>query len=298
MDTQAHTPNEHVPEHQAALSLAFMQGHPANAARVLEGLAIHEATALFDRAPARIGAGVMAAMLPRQASACLALLSDARALGMLAAMPLQAMVSLLRYMPETRRQTLVGGLPTASALASSILLGYDEDTLGAWADPSVIMLPPETRASDALARVRQTEVMHPAVFVTDATRRLAGVVRLPTLLRAPDAATLSTLMHSPAAVLRAHAPLVSAANHPGWTHSSGLPVVEPGERVLGVMTHDALLRALRRDHAASEPEAATTLPGLLARGYWETVSGMVGAGLGLLPRVGPVVPVDEADHER
>jgi magnesium transporter len=288
------------PEHEAALSLAFMQGHPANAARVLEALPIGEAAALFDRAPARIGGGVMAAMLPRQASACVAALSDARALELLATMNMQAMVSLLRYIPEARRQTLVGGLPTASALASAILLGYDEDTLGAWADPSVIMLPPETRAADALARVRQTEVAHPAIFVTDASRRLAGLVGLATLLRAPEGATLATLMHSPAAVLRAHAPLASATSHPGWTHASALPVVEPGERLLGVMTRDALTRALRRDQV--EPGASVavaTLPGLLALGYWETLSGMVSAGLGLMPRVGPVVPLEQgADDGR
>jgi magnesium transporter len=287
-------------EHEAALSLAFMQGHPANAARVLEALPIAEAAALFDRAPARIGGGVMAAMLPRQASACVAALSDARALELLATMNMQSMVSLLRYIPEARRQTLVGGLPTASALASAILLGYDEDTLGAWADPSVIMLPPETRAADALARVRQTEVVHPAVFVTDASRRLAGLVRLATLLRAPEGATLATLMHSPAAVLRAHAPLDSATSHPGWTHASALPVVEPGERLMGVMTRDALTRALRRDQAQDgATSTVATLPGLLALGYWETLSGVVSAGLGLMPRVGPVVPADQgADDGR
>lgn len=301
MDTGRHPASAQLPsEHEAALSLAFMQGHPANAARVLEALPIGEAAALFDRAPARIGGGVMAAMLPRQASACVAALSDARALELLATMNMQSMVSLLRYIPEARRQTLVGGLPTASALASAILLGYDEDTLGAWADPSVVMLPPETRAADALARVRQTEVVHSAVFVTDASRRLAGLVSLATLLRAPEGATLATLMHSPAAVLRAHAPLASATSHPGWTHASALPVVEPGERLLGVMTHDALTRALRRDQAETGAAAAVvTLPGLMARGYWETLSGMLSACLGLMPRVGPVVPVEQgADDER
>jgi magnesium transporter len=278
-----------VPEHEAALSLAFMQGHPANAARVLEALPIAEAAALFERAPARIGGGVMAAMLPRQASACVAALNDVRALELLATMNMQSMVSLLRYIPEARRQTLIGGLPTASALASALLLGYDEDTLGAWADPSVIMLPPQTRAADALARVRQTEVAHPAVFVTDASRRLAGLVGLATLLRAPEGATLATLMQSPAALLRANAPLASAVSHPGWIHASALPVVEGGERLLGVMTHDAMTRALRRDPV--EPEATgarASLPGLLALGYWETLSGVVSAGLGLMPRVGPV----------
>lgn len=277
-------------ERDHALSLAFMRSHPAHAARVLEALAPAEAATQFHRAPARIGASVMAAMLPRQASACVAALADTRALELLATMNMQATVSVLRYLPEARRRALIAGLPTASALASTILLGYNEDALGAWADPSVVMLAPEARAGEALERVRQTEVQHPAVFVTDASRKLAGFVTLTQLLRAPALSTLSSLMRSPAAVLMAQAPLAGSTDHPGWTSESALPVVEHGGRLVGVLTRDALTRALRRTSAAPEEEVtAGTLPELLASGYWHTVSGMAGAGLGLLPRVPPVM---------
>jgi magnesium transporter len=277
------------PIRESALSLAFMRGHPASAARVLEGQSAEQAALVFERAPARIGAGVMAAMLPRQASNCLSSLNDARALELLAAMPMQATVSLLRNLPASRRRALIAGLPTASALASTILLGYSEDALGAWADPEVLMLPAASRAGDAVERIRHTDSVQPSIYVTDSARALSGVVDLTTLLRAPQASTLASLMHPPPALLMAHAPLAGSAEDPGWALASVLPVVEPGDRLVGVLTRHALARALRRHlEQPAQAAAAGTLPAVLAKGYWQTLCGVLGVGVGLLPGVGPV----------
>ncbi len=271
------------------LSLAFMRGHPAAAARVLEALPMAEAGLLFERAPARVCAAVLAAMLPRQAAGCIAALADARVLELLAPLGTQATVALLRHFPEPRRSALIAGLPTAAALAAALLLGYTEDTLGAWADPDVVTLPADTRAGDAFERLRQAGSPHPLLFVVDAGRQLVGVVDWLALLQAPGAATLASLARRPQAVLPAHAPLGGAAAHPAWELASALPVVEPGERLVGVMTRDALARALReRTQPAGAAIVPATLPAQLAAGYWLALSGLVEAGLTLLPRVRPV----------
>jgi Mg/Co/Ni transporter MgtE len=281
-----------VDERGQALSLAFMRNHPAQAARVLESLPVAQATALFQRAPARLAAAVLAAMLPAWAARCVAPLDDARVMELLAPMGTQAAVAVLRQLPDGRRQQLVAGLPAALVLASTLLLGYTQDTLGAWADPDVVMMPASTRASDALAHLR-TGVTHPLVFVTEAEQRLAGIVPLTALLAAPGAATLATLMLRPAATLAAHAPLAATTAHPGWASASVLPVLAPGDRLLGLMTHDALQRALRQaapETPAGNVPADQPLPVALVHGYWQALSGLMALGLGLLPRVRPVMP--------
>lgn len=267
------------------LSLAFMRGHPASAARVLEALPAADAAALFQRCPARLGSAVLAAMLPPWAARCLAELDDERALELLAPMGTQPTVALLRQLPEVRRKRLITGLPTATALASTLLLGYAEDAVGAWADPDVVILAADTRTDDALERLRQTAATQALVLVADAGRRLSGVVGLAHLLQAPGSATLASLMQRPAALLAAHAPLAAAPAHPGWEQSSVLPVVEPGERVVGVMTRDALARALRRAAPPTAPAGDAQATAWLARGYWQTLSGLIESGLPLLPRV-------------
>ncbi len=268
-----------------SLSMAYMRGHPVQAARVLETLPAGAAAALFDRVPARLGAEVLSAMLPQRAARCIAELEDARALELLTPMATQPTVAVLRHLPDARRRRLINGLPTAAALASTLLLGYAEETLGAWADPDVVVLQADTRAGDALERARLAQSPHAQLFVTDGERRLTGLVQLTTLLRAPASATLATLMHRPAAVLTAHATLSGTVAHPGWEHGSVLPVVEPGERLVGVMTRDALTRALRRDDAPLASGTPATLPVLFARGYWQALSGLVETSLTLLPRV-------------
>lgn len=284
-----------------ALSLAFMRSHPAQAARVLEALPADQAMALFERAPARVVASVLAAMLPAWAARCLAGLPDARVLELLAPMGTQPAVAVLRQLPENRRRLLAAGLPTAVALASTLMLGQAEDTLGAWADPDIVMLPADTRAADALAHLRGSTTAHPTVFVADTERRLAGLVPLNTLLQAPGLATLATLMQRAPTMLSAHAPLTATPAHPGWAQSSALPVVTRGDRLLGVMTRDALARALRQSTAGQDQaptQVARALPGLLAHGYWQALSGLIELTLRLLPRVPPAGPAGERSDER
>lgn len=158
-----------------AMSLAFMRSHPAAAARVLEALPATEAGALFARAPVRLGATVLAAMLPNWAALCLGPLDNPRALELLSQMGTQPAVAVLRHLPAARRTALAAGLPTAVALATTALLGYGEDALGAWADPDIVMLPAETRAGHALDHFRLATSPHAWVFVCG--RRCAATER-------------------------------------------------------------------------------------------------------------------------
>ncbi len=281
-------------ELDSRLSLAFMRAHPQRAARVLELLPSAEAAELFTRAPARLGADVLSAMLPQSAAACLAEIDDLRVLQLLSPMGTQPIVAVLRSVPATRRRALIEGLPTAAALASTLLLGYADDTLGALANPDLVSLNADTRAADALDRLRATPGDHGQVFVIDAQRRLGGVVTLTALLQAPEGATLATLVQRPPAVLAAHAPLHGSAAHPGWERATWMPVVEPGDRLVGVLTHDALVRAIKRAQPLEVPSSETSMPQMFARAYWQGLSGLIEACLMWLPAVPPVAgPADD-----
>lgn len=270
------------------LSHAFMRAHPAEAARVLEAQAPADASALLARVPARLAGPVFAALLPNAAARALGALEDEQALALLGELGTQPLVAVLRHVAAPRRSRLIAGLPTAAALASQLLLGYVEDAVGAWADPDVIALPGATRAADALERVRRVEAAVQRVFVTGAGGRLEGWVPLPALLRAPEGALLSSIMTRPDAVISAQTPLAGATAHPGWERASALPVVEAGERLVGVLTRDALTRALGRASRGSRADPESTLAGMLARGYWDALSGGAEAMATLLPGVRPV----------
>jgi len=276
-----------------ALTLTYITAHPAEAARVLERMPGADAAALFATVPARAGAPVMTAMLPSAAARILSSLHDEPALALLTAAGVQAAVTVLRYIPEPRRSRLLEGLPTATAVASRVLLGYPDDSVGAWADPDIIMLVPETRVNDVLARVRGgDEKKVDQVYGVDNEQRLVGIVDLLELLRVPDSTTLAAVLHKPLAMLTAMTPLTGAATQRGWQLSSVLPVVERDGRLIGVMHRATLARAMARSRATTQPANDVTITGVLTRGYWDAASGLAEASLWLLPPAKPVLPED------
>ena len=266
------------------LTLAYVSSHPADAARVLESQPTSEAAAILARLPARAAAPVLVAMLPPAAARLIAAIGDKVALGMLTAAGAQGAVAVLRHVAEPRRSRLVDGLPTVTALAARLLLGYPEDAVGAWADPQVVALGPGLSAGEALERVRgETDEEVADVFVVDADQRLLGVVDLATLVRMPEWRTLGVLMRPPAAHLPAVMPMSSAASHPAWKHATQLPVVARGDRLVGVLRRSVLDEGEARAAGRADGEGDATLAGFAARGYWEAVSGVVRGFLVLLP---------------
>ena len=83
--------------------------------------------------------------------------------------------------------------------------------------------------------------------------------------------------------LPAQALLAGLREHPGWREASTLPVVERGDRLVGALTHGALLRALSMEQGTPTPRRAEdTLVGI-AGAYWFGVSTLIQALVGLLP---------------
>ena len=274
-----------------SLTLAFVTAHPGEAARVLERMPAPDAAALFDRVPARAGAPLLTAMLPSAASRVVSALDHATALALLTACGAQAAVSILRQLPEAQRAALIDGLPTAVAMASRLLLGYPDDSVGAWTDPDVVVLPPDATVGEALARVRggdETQVEQ--VLAVDREQRLVGMLELHELLRLPEATSLGAVMRKPSAVLTAAATVTGAANQRGWQQASALPVIDRNGRLIGVLRRAALARALARFRQQGQTDEDATLPGILARGYWDAISGLAEAGVTLLPPPRPIRP--------
>ncbi len=266
------------------LSYAFLEAHPADAARVIERLAPASAAALLQSAPLRLAAPVLRQMLPLAGARCLERLEDAEAAGLLRGMGAQAGVALLRYVGAERRGRLMTQLPTALALAYELLLGYPEDSVGAWMDPRPLALPADMTAGESLERVRRAdESLLADPYVIDRNQRLIGYVELAELLRANATTTLARLARPAPHRLPAQALLAGLPEHPAWHEASALAVVERGERLVGALTHAALLRALSMEQGRPGPRRADDTLAGIAGAYWFGVSAVIQALVSLLP---------------
>ena len=266
------------------LTHAFMESHPADAARVLERLAPTSAAALLQSVPLRLATPVLRQMLPIAGVRCLEQMDDSSIAGLLRGANVQTGVALLRYFDTERRARLMAQLSTALTLAYELLLGYPEGTVGAWMDMHALALPADMTVSEALERVRHAdEALIADPFVIDRNQRLLGYVELADMLRAEDALPLSRLVRPSPHRLPIQALLTGLREHPGWREASTLPVVEQGDVLVGAFTHAALQRALSIEE--SKPVAGSaedTLVGI-AGAYWFAVSGLIQALVGLLP---------------
>ncbi len=279
------------------LSFAFLEAHPADAARVLERLAPQNVAALLSDAPVRLAAPVLHAMLPPFVARCLEPLDDTLVSGLLRAMGPQAGVAVLHYLPEGRRIALLAQLPTAMAMAFRLLLGYPQDTVGAWMDPRVVVLAADTSVDAALNRLREAQgEIDTVVFVIGARQRLLGLADLPELLRAQADMPLSKLIRAMPYTLPARASIHGVAEHEGWDDFQILPVVERDQRFVGALDRGVMARALYRERRTQAPARYDDVLANLAGGYWLGVSSLIQLMIDMLPVAAPLAHGEK--HER
>jgi magnesium transporter len=269
------------------LTLAYLVGHPAEAARVLETLPSAASAALLARVPARIGGPVMEALSPSAAAGHLVALEAESAIALLVMVRIQAAAAALRLVPEPRRAALLNGMPTPRAVACRVLLGYPNASVGAWADLDINALGPDARAGEVITRLgeQSDEDIADGVYVADPEGHLMGIVPLAALFRAPAHLRLQGLMRPPPATLPAAMPVTAALRVRAWDERLSLPVTDNRGRLVGRARRALLARAIAQPGGREERD---TLIGVLALTYWGVVSGLLAAAVSLLPSRAPV----------
>lgn len=270
------------------LTLAYLASHPTEAARVLETLPRAASVALLARIPARIGAPVLEALPSSSAAEHLAGLEREQATALLTGTRIQNAAAALRHMASPVRDTLLHGLPTQRAVACRLLLAYPDTSVGAWADPDVVDLQPDSRVEEAIIRLREKSAsdIGDGVYVIDSASRLLGVVPLAVLFRAPGHVRLAGVMRPPRASLSAAMSVTTALRLAAWEESLSLPVIDGRERLMGHLSRGTLLASV--SHRRARNGAGGTLIEVLAANYWILVSGFLAAAVSLLPAATPV----------
>jgi len=268
------------------LSAEFVKAHPAEAARVLEGLAPEDTAAFVAALDAKLAAIAMQHLGVAYCAKVLQRLDDDQAAERIRPMSSQAAARLLHNLGSERQVRLLGLLPVTTAVALRLLIGYPKGTCGACMDPAPLVVSPETTVGEAIEQARRHEERErgDCVFVADAQRRLIGVVALGDLLRAPQGEVVSAVMRRPEHAVSALALSATAAAHPGWDMFHLLPVVERENRIVGGLHR----RALARDLGESAVRPAPALVNGVTGAYWNTVSVLAQVVVGTLPPVSPV----------
>ncbi len=153
-------------------------------------------------------------------------------------------------LPAKVVRRLLAQLSPKERQATAILLGYEEDTAGRIMTPEYISLKETLTVSETLARIRSlanaSEVVY-YLYVTDASRRLTGVVSLRDLVISPPNQTLAAIMTRDIVSVSTDTDKEEVARTIQRYDLIAVPVVDREARLVGVVTVDDVIDIIEQE---------------------------------------------------
>ncbi len=268
----------------AGLTFSFLRKHPRSAARVLEELPAESAVGYLLRVPPRLSAPVLARMMPASAARFLSHAGELYTLSVLPFMPATAGAAILRRLALPTTDRLLQQLPARQAFNLRLLLRYPANSVGAWMDPEIMVLPQDIDCGQAWQRIRDEEgPLDRYFYLIDQDQYLKGRVAGIDLLRADPEMPLERLSVAVSVTLQARGSLDKALHHDGWLSHDPMPVVSRDLRLLGVARHAMLLHAVEQGQAQQPDTVFTDTLLELVETYWQGISRLVEGPFSLLP---------------
>jgi CBS domain-containing protein len=196
-------------------------------------------------------------------------LDQERAADVLEEMSADDAADLIADLPPEIAETLLQLMQPDEAEDVRRLMTYEQRTAGGMMTTEPVILPPDATVADALARVRNEELvpsLAAMVYVVrpplePPTGRLLGVAHIQRLLREPPSTMLGAMIDgSEVDPLRPDATLEDVARHLAAYNLVAAPVLDEDGRLLGAVTVDDLLDHLLPENWRDRPRG---LPGRL-----------------------------------
>ncbi|EXJ24449.1 Mg/Co/Ni transporter MgtE [Alkalibacterium sp. AK22] len=150
-------------------------------------------------------------------------------------------VRLLDELPAKVTKNLIASLDQEERQATALLMGYEEETAGRLMTPEYVTVKKEMKVSAALEAVRLTAAEKETIYiiyVTDASRKLEGVLSLRELVMADPEEIIGNVMHQKVAKVSTDTDQEEAARLLQSLDFLALPVVDKENRIVGIMTFD------------------------------------------------------------
>lgn len=220
--------------------------HPADVAEALGALDDTVAARVLAAMPGE-GAPVLEYLPPERQERLLALMSPEQAADVLEEMSSDEAADLLGDLPAEDARRLLATMARDEAADVRELLAYRPDTAGGLMATEVVAIRETATVAEALADLRaqapDAETIY-YVYVVDAARRLVGVVSLRDVILAEEGARVSTIMRTDVVSAQVHDDREAVARLFERHRLLALPVVDPGSRLVGVVTVDDVLEAV------------------------------------------------------
>jgi len=178
-------------------------------------------------------------------------LDPARAAAIVDAMDSDRQADLLSDLRDSEAEAILQAMSPAEALEARELMRYPHDTAGGIMIKEYLAYPESRRVSDVLADLHANREKYASfdvqyIFVQDDLRRLVGVLRMRDLLFPERTSTLSQLMVRDPLALAVGASISEIVEFFDQHRLYGVPVVDDGRRLVGVVLPEDVEEAARR----------------------------------------------------
>jgi len=211
--------------------------HPLDLARIVDALSLHAS------------AEIVAALDDETAADTLEEVSDARAADLIEHMDQERAADVLEDLDDDVAEQLLAKMEPDEAADVQTVLAYDEDSVGRIMTADFVRVSEAATVGEALARIRSLDnVPDPllAVYVVaaDDLRILRGIVRLRNLILAEPDTALVAVMDDDLPTIHPDDPAEAAARLLAEYNLLAIPVLDGGERLVGIVTVDDALAVL------------------------------------------------------
>lgn len=257
------------------LAHAFLEDHPADAARVLERMPVDRRVAVVRGAGGR-AARALGRTLPAATAESLAGLTAEEAAPVLERLDVDTLIAALRRLPQATADQLLAGLPAQRRDALGRVLRVPEGTAAALVDPTVLTLPDDVSVAEARVRLRREAkgLLH-YIYVVDRERTLVGVLDISELMRARSRDPIRSVMRQRVVHVPAWMPAPSVRAHPGWRSFHAMPVTDEHGRLVGAIRYQTIRRLELEAQGGEAAQDMSATVSALAEMFHLSVAGFV-----------------------
>jgi magnesium transporter len=157
---------------------------------------------------------------------------------------------IIEDLPAQEQAEILEQMPSPERSAVERILHYPEESAGRRMQTEFIAVPPSWTVGDAIDHLRETADLPDRFFelyVVDEGRKLLGAVALDHLLRTKRPVPVADLMDPDHRRVRATDDQEEVARMFERYNLVAAPVVDEGERLVGVLTHDAIVDVIEEE---------------------------------------------------
>lgn len=264
--------------HEFDVVLAFIDQHPDTAARQLELQPQVDAAGFIRALPLAQGRQLLANMLPSYIARIGVYWSLELMASLIADLNANRAAAVMRHLPKLKRDELLSALPEKIAALCRLLLSYSHDSVGAWMNADVTVLPPKCEVAEALQRFSFEDgaLLGDAILLVDDNGALIGQVYLRDLVRAKGETQVSHLQQEAPPVLLSRTSLKAAALDQGWRDYDTLPVLNRNRQLVGLLRHVDLRNNLEQFVESANAPAQHNLLNEVGEAYGGALIGLLG----------------------